>query len=237
MSDLRRIGLVGGTSWASTALYYRLLNESVAERVGGAASAPVIVWSVDFADVAALQHAGEWDALGDLLADAARRLQDAGATAVALAANTLHLVADQVRTALDVPLVDIVDVTARAVAGHRRVGLLGTAFTMDSPLFADRLAQDGVEVIVPEPADRALVHDVIYSELTRGVIRPESRAAYRGVIARLVDRGAEAVVLACTEIGLLVDDSDATVALYDTALLHCAALTDVMVGSLTEVAA
>ena len=175
---LTRIGLLGGMSWESTAVYYRLLNELVHERVGGHASAPVLVWSVDFAEIEALQRAGDWDEQGRILGEAAWALQQAGVEAVALGTNTLHLVADAITARITVPFVDLIDVVGKAVAdaGHRRVGLLATGYTMASDLYPNRLAKHDVDVLVPDERDRALVHGVIFDELVHGVVRDESRA-------------------------------------------------------------
>ncbi|MDT4924462.1 MAG: amino-acid racemase [Pseudonocardiales bacterium] len=229
---MNRVGLLGGMSWESTAVYYRLLNEAVHERVGGHASAPLVVWSVDFAEIEALQQAGDWAEQGRILGEAAAALQRAGVDAIALATNTLHLVADDITARIDVPFIDLIDVVGAATeaAGHQRVGILATGYTMDSDLYPSRLAKFGAEVLVPDVDDRAEVHRVIFEELVHGVVRDESRAAYLAVIDRLVERGADAVILACTEIGLLVRDGDAAVPLLDTTALHCAALTDVMIN-------
>jgi aspartate racemase len=229
---LTRIGLLGGMSWESTAVYYRLLNEMVHERVGGHASATVLVWSVDFAEIEALQRAGDWDEQGRILGEAAWALQQAGVEAVALGTNTLHLVADAITARITVPFVDLIDVVGKAAAdaGHRRVGLLGTGYTMASDLYPKRLARYGVEVIVPDEADRALVHGVIFDELVHGVVRDTSRTAYLDVVARLVGDGADAVVLGCTEIEMLVQDGDAAVPLLDSTRLHCETLTDIMIS-------
>jgi aspartate racemase len=236
VSGLTPVGLLGGMSWQSTAIFYRLLNEMVQERVGGHASAPIVLWSVDFSEIEALQRAGDWPAQGELLAARARALQDAGAGAVALATNTLHLVSDQIEAAIDVPFVDMIDVVAKAAAdaGHRRVGILATEYTMASDLYPARLAGHGVEVVVPDEDDRATVHRVIYDELVKGVVSDESRRDYLGVIDRLVARGADGVLLACTEIGLLVRDGDAAVPLLDTSVLHCRALTDVILDGSSQ---
>ena len=229
---MNRLGLLGGMSWESTAVYYRLLNEAVHEQVGGHASAPVVVWSVDFAEIERLQRDGDWAGQGVRLGDAAAGLQAAGVDAVALATNTLHLVADDITARIDVPFIDMVDVVGDAVraAGHRTVGVIATAYTMESGLYQSRLAPLGIEAFVPEADDRAEVHRIIYDELVHGIVRDESRAAYLAVIDRLVERGVEAVVLACTEIGLLLHDGDAAVPLLDTTPLHCAALTDVIIN-------
>ena len=231
-SDLTRVGLLGGMSWQSTAVYYRRLNELVQARVGGHASAPLILWSVDFAEIEALQRADDWPAQGRLLNDAARRLEQAGAQAVALATNTLHLVADQITAGLGVPFVDLIDVAGDAVAagGFDTVGLLATGYTMGSDLYPSRLAARGVRTLVPEGADRELVHGIIYAELVKGIVTDASRQAYLGVIDRLIARGAQAVILGCTEIELLLSDGDAPVPLLDTTELHCQVLIDVIVN-------
>ena len=230
MSELRRLGLLGGMSWTSTETYYRWLNEGVQARRGGHASAPVTVHSVDFAEIEAQQQAGDWPAAGALLARAAADLERGGAGAVALATNTMHVVAAQIRSAISVPFLDILDAVAARLAGGRRVGLLGTGYTMAGDLYPKRLAPFGIEVLVPEADDAALVHRVIYDELVHGVVRPESRAAYQRVIGTLADRGAETVLLACTEIDLLIGSGDVPVPLLDTTRIHCDALIDFMLG-------
>jgi len=221
-----RIGLVGGMSWESTAEYYRLLNQLVAARLGGLHSADLVLASVDFAVVEELQVQGRWDEAGDLLAHEAALLQEAGAGFVVICTNTMHRVADRVQRAIDVPLLHLGDATATAVlaAGVRRVGLLGTAFTMEQDFYRDRLASHGLEVLVPGEEDRAMVHRVIYDELCRGVVEPGSRAEYERVIDGLVGDGAEGVILGCTEIELLVDpDGPSSVPLFPTTRLHCEA--------------
>jgi aspartate racemase len=231
MSELRRLGLVGGTSWVSSEHYYRALNEGVAARLGGSHSAPVTLWSVEFGEFARMQHDGDWAGVARVLADAAVRLVDAGCDGIALAANTTHLVADDVRAVIgDVPFIDLVDLVADAVAGYSRVGLLGTRFTMGSRLFPDRLRDRGVEVVVPDEDAQQRVHDVVYEELTRGLVTDGARADYLAVIDKLVAEGAEAVVLACTEQGLLLRDGDADVPLLDTTRIHCDALIEFMLG-------
>ncbi|WP_294196470.1 aspartate/glutamate racemase family protein [uncultured Sphingomonas sp.] len=223
---MRTIGLIGGMSWESSAHYYRLINEGVRARRGGAHSAPLLMLSVDFAAIAALQHDGNWAALAQRMADAARTLADAGAEAIVLCTNTMHKVADAIEAAQPRPLLHIADAAGAAIVagGHRRVGLLGTAFTMEQPFYRARLAERfGLEVIVPDDAGRADVHRIIYDELVRGIIRPESKARYAEVIARLVAAGAQAIILGCTEIMLLVDQADSPVPLFDTTAIHAAA--------------
>src|SRR5690348_14087259 len=188
---MKRIGLLGGMSWESSAEYYRLINELVRERLGGLHSADCVLRSVDFAEIEELQTAGRWDEAGVLLAGAAGELQAAGAELLVLCTNTMHKVADAVEAAIDIPLVHLADTTAAAAReqGLSRVGLLGTAFTMEQDFYRDRLASHGLDVVVPEAEDRALVHRVIYDELCLGVVRPASRAAYVDVIERLVQDG------------------------------------------------
>lgn len=226
---MRTLGLIGGMSWESTAEYYRLINRGVAERRGGLHSAPLLLHSVDFAAVAELQRREDWAAAGALLAAAARGLERAGAAALVLCTNTMHHVAPAIEGAAGVPLLHIVDATGDALraAGVRRVGLLGTRYTMELPFWRERLrSRHGVEVLVPGAEDRALVHRVIYDELCRGVVSDASRAAYAGVIARLGDAGAEGVVLGCTEITLLVGPADSALPVFDTTALHARASVD-----------
>lgn len=219
---MRTIGMLGGMSWESTAEYYRLANELIRERLGGVHSARILLDSVDFADVEELQASGRWEDAGILLADRARALEAAGADFLVLCTNTMHKVAPAIEQAVSVPLLHLADATADAVraAGVTRVGLLGTAFTMEQDFYRDCLAAHGLDVLIPDAADRATVHRVIYDELVQGVVRDESRAVYRDVIARLVDAGAEGVILGCTEIELLVGPSDSTVPVFPTTRIH-----------------
>jgi len=230
---VKTIGLIGGMSWESSAQYYRLVNEAVRERLGGVRSARSLMLSVDFGEVEKLQHAGRWAELTDLMIDAARRLERGGADVLLICTNTMHRMADEVAASVSGPLLHIADPTAAAIkaAGHRRVGLLGTAFTMEQDFYKGRLAdRHGLEVLIPDDTDRATVHRIIYEELVVGRVLPRSRAAYREVIARLVERGAEAIVLGCTEIMLLVRDEDSAVPLYDTTTLHARAAVDFALG-------
>ncbi len=220
---MKTIGLIGGMSWESTVPYYRQVNEGIKARLGGLHSAKVVLYSVDFHEVERLQRDGDWDAAGELLADAARRLQAAGADLLVLCTNTMHKVAPRMEAAVPIPLLHIADATAAAItaAGHRTVGLLGTRFTMEQDFYRQRLEEKhGLQVLVPETEDRGVVHDIIYDELCRGVIRDTSRDAYRRIMDELVDRGAGAIILGCTEIGLLVGPQDARVPLFDTTTLH-----------------
>lgn len=215
-------------SWESTALYYQLINEGVRDRLGGLHSARLLIHSVDFAQVEHLQAVGDWAAAGDLLADAAVGLAGAGAQAIAVATNTMHKVAPQIEAAIDIPLLHIGDASAQAVleAGRSRVGLLATAYTMEQAFYRDRMAARGVEVLVPDEADRALVHRVIYDELCLGVVNPESRQRFVEVIGRLVAKGAEGIVLGCTEVELLVSAKDSPVPVFASSALHAQAIVD-----------
>src|SRR3954454_1893336 len=215
---MRRIGLIGGMSWESSALFYDLLNRGVAERLGGFHSARLLMSSVDFAEIEELQRLGDWDRAGELLADEAKRLESAGADLLVLCTNTMHKVAPAIEAATGVPLLHLGDVTARAVraAGLTTIGLLATRFTMEQHFYVDRIARHGVAVLVPAAEDRELVHRVIYEELVLGLVRDESREAYRGVMERLAARGAEGIVLGCTEIELLVGADDSPVPVFPT---------------------
>jgi len=229
---VKTIGLLGGMSWESSALYYRLLNETVRDRLGGLHSARCILLSVDFAEIERLQVAGDWARAGELLAADAATLEAAGAELVLLCTNTMHKVAGALTDVLTVPLLHIGDVTADAVraAGVHRVGLLGTAFTMEQPFLSDRLAAKGLHVHVPDPVDRAEVHRIIYEELCLGIVREESREAVRAVIEWLVAEGADGIVLGCTELELLLSDEDADVPLFPTTKLHVEAAVAAALG-------
>ena len=214
--------MLGGMSWESSAEYYRLANELVRERLGGLHSARLVLASVDFADIEHLQVTGQWERAGELLAGVARQVEAAGADLLVLCTNTMHKVAEQIQAAVSVPLVHLADATAAAVrrAGLEKVGLLGTAFTMEQDFYRDRLAGHGLTVLVPPADDRAEVHRIIYDELCLGEIRETSRQVYRDVIARLAQAGAEGVVLGCTEIELLVGPGDSPVPVFPTTRLH-----------------
>ena len=223
---MKTIGLIGGMSWESTLPYYRHINEAIRARLGGLHSARLVLYSVDFHEIEQLQRSGDWQRAGELLGEAAAALERAGAEFLVLCTNTMHKVAEAIEQAASIPLLHIADPTAAAIhnAGLQRVGLLGTRFTMEQPFYRERLeSRHGIQVLVPDEADRQLVHRVIYEELCLGSVREESRRAYRQVIERLVAQGAQAVVLGCTEIGLLIGAEDAAVPLFDTTLLHARA--------------
>nr|WP_300314754.1 aspartate/glutamate racemase family protein [Halomonas sp.] len=219
---MKTIGLLGGMSWESTVSYYQALNRGVNRRLGGHHSAKILMFSVDFAEIEDLQREGNWAVAGDLLAQAAQRLQGAGAELLLIGTNTMHKVADQVASAIDIPLLHIADATADALLADdmQRVGLLGTRFTMEQAFYRERLEDRGLEVLVPEEDERECVHRIIYDELCQGVIEPGSRDAMLRIMDALAARGAEAMILGCTEIALLVSQQDTAMPLYDTAALH-----------------
>jgi aspartate racemase len=226
-------GLLGGMSWESTIPYYRVLNETVKERLGGLHSAKIVLYSVDFHEIEALQRLDGWDAAGAAMATAAVALERAGAEFIVLCTNTMHKVAPAIERALSVPLLHIADATAAAVkgAGLRTVGLLGTRFTMEQEFYVGRLRDlHGLEVIVPDAEDRAEVHRVIYEELCLGCVLSGSRVAFEEVIGRLVARGAEGVILGCTEIAMLVDPARLAVPAFDTATLHARAAAELVLA-------
>jgi aspartate racemase len=229
------IGLIGGMSWESSAEYYRIINREVRNRLGGVHSARSLMLSVDFGEIERLQHHGEWDELTEQMKDAAIRLERGGADFILMCTNTMHRMADAVSAAVKIPLLHIADPTGEKIraAGFSKVGLLGTAFTMEQDFYKGRLERlFGLEVIVPRSSDRRVVHDVIYKELVAGQIVPESRQAYREIIARLIAQGAQAIILGCTEIMLLVCDEDSAVPLFDTTTIHAIAAVDRALGSM-----
>jgi len=225
---VRRLGLLGGMAWPSTLAAYRLLNENVQSRLGGLHSAPLIIWSVDFAEIERLQSAGDWEAAGGLLVEAAVALRTAGAEGLMLCTNTMHRVADAIETAVDIPLLHIADATAARIQadGIGRVGLLGTRFTMEQSFYTGRLQDRGLEVLVPPHPQRERVHRIIYDELVHGHLHDASREIYLEVIAGLIARGAGAIIAGCTEIELLVTPADVEVPYYATTAIHTQAASD-----------
>jgi aspartate racemase len=222
---LKTIGLLGGMSWESTAHYYRVLNETVRDRMGGLHSAELVMHSVDFAPIAELQTQDDWETAARILGSAARGLADAGAEFLVIATNTMHIVADEIEVAAGIPVLHIADPTADAIidAGIDTVGLLGTRFTMEKAFYRERLEARGLTVLVPDPDDIATVNRIIYDELVLGVISDGSREEYRAVMQRLVGRGAAGMIAGCTEITMLVGSSDVAVPLFDTTELHALA--------------
>ena len=222
---MKTIGLIGGMSWESSVEYYRLVNELTRDRLGGLHSAQCVMYSVDFAEIESMQVDGRWDDAAERLARVAQQVESAGADFLVLCTNTMHKVAEAIEHAVEVPLLHLGDATAEAVldAGVHRIGLLGTAFTMEQDFYRDRLASHGLDVLVPDVDDRALVHRIIYDELCLGVVREESRVAYQEVIARLIDRGAQGIILGCTEIELLIGEEHVPVPAFPTTRLHAEA--------------
>ena len=226
---MKTIGLLGGMSWESTVPYYQLINRRIGDRLGALHSAQIVLYSVDFEPIEQLQHAGAWDEAAACLTRTARSVEGAGADFLVICTNTMHKVYDEIARGISIPVLHIADATAEAIttAGQKTVGLLGTRFTMEEAFYRGRLeAHHGLEVLVPADDDRKIVHQVIYDELCRGKVRDDSRQEYRRIISDLVERGAEGVILGCTEIGLLVGLSDAPVPVFDTASIHARAAAD-----------
>ena len=222
---MKTIGLIGGMSWESTAEYYRIINQRVAERVGQLHSARCLLYSFDFAEIEVLQTAGDWSTATQRMIEAAKTLEQAGADLLLICTNTMHLMADDVRSAVSIPLLHIADATARDIraAGITHVGLLGTRFTMERDFYAGHLVSHGLTVDIPDDAARQTVHDVIYNELCRGLVEDKSRAAYRQIIADLAQRGCEGIILGCTEIGMLIKQDDSPIPIFDTTIIHAGA--------------
>jgi aspartate racemase len=220
---MKTIGLIGGMSWESTIPYYRLINETVKARLGGFHSAKIILYSVNFHEIERLQHAGDWTEAGRLLVDAARSLETAGAEFLVLCTNTMHKVAPAIEAAVTIPLLHIADPTAHEIKRQAmtRIGLLGTRFTMEQDFYRDRLTRiHGIEVVIPVEPDREIVHRIIYDELCMGRVLDASRDEYRRIIVSLIDQGAQAIILGCTEIAMLVGSEDSSVPVFDTTSLH-----------------
>ncbi|MDC1288173.1 aspartate/glutamate racemase family protein [Gammaproteobacteria bacterium] len=225
---MKTIGVIGGMSWESSLLYYRLINQGVQKHLGGLHSARLLMYSVDFAPIENLQHQGDWNGASSILIDAARRLEAGGADFFLIATNTMHQVAEAVASAVSIPLLHIADATAQQLLRDevRRVGLLGTAFTMELEFYRERIEQQGIEIVVPELHDRQMVHDIIYQELCLGKIDADSREVYLAIIDRMREQRIEAVILGCTEIGMLIDSRHTDMALYDTTAIHAAQAVD-----------
>jgi aspartate racemase len=222
---MKTIGLLGGMSWESTVDYYREINLGVKQKLGGLHSAKIVLYSVDFEPIEKLQHSDDWDATGSILADAARSVEAGGAEFLLICTNTMHKVADQIEKAVSIPLLHIADATAEALVhnGVKKIGLLGTAFTMEREFYKGRLSEKyGIDVIVPDAPDRKLVHDIIYQELCLGHIEPASKREYIRIVNKLTEMGSEGVILGCTEIGMLLNQNDTDTILYDTAKIHAA---------------
>jgi aspartate racemase len=235
---MKTIGLIGGMSWESTAHYYELLNKGAKERLGGRHSAKLLLYSLQFEELATFQHAEQWNEANAMIVDGARRLERGGADCVLICANTMHLAAPEVERSVKIPLLHICDVTGAAIrkSGAKKVGLLGTAFTMEKSFYKERLREKfGLEVLVPDAADRAEAHRIIFDELVQGKVKAESKQRYREMIGRLVAKGAEAVILGCTELMMIIAPEDSAVPLFDTTTLHCEAALEFAIGENPQV--
>ncbi|MGB9666512.1 MAG: aspartate/glutamate racemase family protein [Candidatus Cryosericum sp.] len=234
---MKTIGLIGGMSWESSAEYYRILNEETKRRLGGLHSAELVMYSVDFEPIGKLQHLGDWQALSGVMITAAQRVESAGAQVLLVCTNTMHKFADEIQANIHIPLLHIADATALAISarqpGVKTVGLLGTRFTMEQDFYKSRLAEHGLDVVVPELGDRQIVHDIIYHELVLGMVREESRRSMLQVIQRLVQAGAQGIILGCTEIPLLIHQGDTPVPVFDTTRIHAERAVDLALGEKT----
>ena len=232
LSKQRTLGVIGGMSWESTESYYRLINEGIKAKLGNLHSADLLIHSVDFAPIEALQAKGAWDEMGAILANSGKRLQAAGAQGLLIATNTMHKVVDDVQAATNLPIIHIADVTAAAIKhqGLTKVALLGTQFTMTEDFYKQRLIDAGLQVLIPETDARAEVHRIIYEELCQGQLIASSRQYYQQVIQDLANKGAEGVILGCTEIGLLIQQADSPIPVFDTTAIHAAAAVDFLLS-------
>ncbi len=223
---MKTIGLIGGLSWESTAIYYKLINEKVRERLGGSHSASMLIYSFDFAEIADMQSAGKWDVATARMVDVARRLEGAGADGLLIGANTMHRMADEVQASVNIPLIHVADVAAEAIkqAGFTTVGLLGTIYTMEQEFYQGRLRdKHGLTVLTPSPTDRQRLNKIIYEELVRGIVRDESRKVYVGILEKLGVAGAEGVISGCTEFAMLITPENSPLPIFDTTELHAQA--------------
>ena len=231
---MKTIGLIGGMSWESSVEYYRIINETVREKLGGLHSAKSVMYSVDFSEIDALQHQGKWEAASERMIAAARYVEAGGADFVIICTNTMHKMADDVQESITIPLLHIADATGEKIRaqGLKKIGLLGTKFTMEEDFYKGRLAeQHGLAVIIPTEGQRETVHSVIYDELCLGEIQPSSKRRYLDIMNSLVSEGAEGIILGCTEIGLLMDDGDTRVPLFDTTKIHAVAAVEYALAS------
>ncbi|MBZ0294603.1 MAG: aspartate/glutamate racemase family protein [Anaerolineae bacterium] len=219
---MKTIGLLGGMSWESSLEYYRIINETVKQKLGGLHSADSLMYSFDFHEIEQLQMAGDWDTATARMVEAAQQLERGGAALLVICTNTMHKMAEAVQASIDIPLLHIADATAEKIIeqGLQTVGLLGTRFTMEEDFYKGRLEQYGLNVLVPDAAGRAVVHDIIYDELVLGTVKPASKAQYQTIIQQLVEQGAEGIILGCTEIMLLIQQDDSPVPVFDTTTIH-----------------
>lgn len=233
---MKTLGLIGGLSWFSTLVYYKTINQLINERLGGSRSAKLFLCSVDFDGFLMLQEKGDWEQIESMFSDIARRLENAGADCIVMCANTPHLVADTIRGKITIPLIHIADETAKEIVKHKvsKVGLLGTKSTMEKSFFKDRLSKFGLEPMIPDSADRDFIHASILNELTKGIFNEETKNRYLKIIEQLRGSGAQGVIFGCTEISLLVNQSDCNVTVYDTTAIHSRAAVDFALSSVVE---
>lgn len=219
---MKVIGLIGGMSWESTVYYYQLINEGIKNEMGGLHSAKCILYSVDFAEIENYQTANQWDRAGEVLGEAARSLEKMGADFIIICTNTMHKVVPKIQEYIKIPILHIADATAFSIkgAGLKRVGLLGTKYTMEQDFYKSRISDQGIEVLIPDLDDREIINEIIFKELCLGMIRDESKQKYQSAIERLVKMGAEGIILGCTEIGLLIKQVDVNVPVFDTTFIH-----------------
>lgn len=230
---MKTIGLIGGMSWESTIEYYRIINELVSKRLGGLNSGKILLYSVNFQEIADLQHENKWDELTEIMIDIAQKLEKAGADVVLICTNTMHKMADEVQKSINIPLLNIIDVTAEKIKemGLKKVGLLGTKFTMEDDFYKGRLKRKhGIDVLIPDEEGRQIVHDVIYNELCKGRIKEFSKEKFKRIIADLASKGAEGVILGCTEIPLLIKQEDCDIPIFDTTMIHAEAAVNFALG-------
>ncbi len=226
---MKTIGLIGGMSWESTAEYYRIINEAVKERLGGLHSAKIVMYSLDFQEIEQLQRHGKWDEATDSMVDAAKRVEKAGADFVLICTNTMHKMAEEVEASINIPLLHIADVTAETIVslGFKKVGLLGSTYTMEEDFYKGRLKdKHGINVVIPSEADRKTVHNIIFEELCVGKITSSSREQVKTIIQKLIDQGAQGIILGCTELPFLLKQEDCSVPLFDTTMIHAKAAVD-----------
>ncbi|NHC02508.1 aspartate/glutamate racemase family protein [Acinetobacter sp. 187] len=225
---MKTIGLIGGMSWESSVVYYQQINQLVQQRLGGLNSAKIILYSLNFHEIERLQYHGEWEQAGEMLADIAKHLEEAGADAIVLCTNTMHKVANHIQRQIDKPFLHIAESTLKALQAQKlyKVGLLGTAFTMQQDFYKQTFLDAGIDILIPHQADRLLVHEVIYQELCKGIIRFDSKARFKQIIEKLHDEGAEGVILGCTEIGLLIHSHDSPIPVFNTTQLHICDIVD-----------
>lgn len=235
---MKTIGLIGGMSWESSLEYYKIMNEAVRESLGGFHSAKCIMYSVDFAAIEKYQHEGKWDEAAELLIDIAQKLERCGADLLVICANTMHKLAETVQKSIKIPLLHIADVTAEKIKdkGIKRLGLLGTRFTMEEDFYKGRLIRKhGLTIIIPDKTDRQLIHDVLYGDIQMGKIEQRSRDIFKKIIGKLADKGAEGIILGCTEIPLYVKQEDFDIPLFDTTMIHARAAVDFALGSVPNI--